>query len=112
MKVALAGTSENRISETHVGSELRTPRPDASSVYDLEVLISRLDEGETRGRAANLPLPGSRAATVREALQQVIEQARSLISESLAAERAIPWIDPPAVPEENESRFVVPLVMS
>lgn len=112
MKAGLATTSENLVSEQRAGTESRTLRPEASSVYDLEVLISRLDEGETRGRAANLPLPASRAATVREALQLVIEQARSLISESLASDHAIPWVDPPAKPEENESRFVVPLVMS
>lgn len=94
-----------------VTSEMRNPRPEPAAVYELEVLVCRLAEGETRGRAANLPLPESRADTVREVLQQVIEAARGMINECLARDHQIPWIDPPALPDENESRFVVPLVM-
>lgn len=93
-------------------SDMRNPRPEAAALYELEVLVCRLAEGETRGRAANLPLPESRAGTVREVLQAVIESARKMINECLARDNQIPWIDPPALPEENESRFVVPLTMS
>ena len=92
-------------------TEMRSPRPEAAAVYELEVLVCRVAEGETRGRAANLPLPESRAGTVREVLQIVIEAARGMINECLARDNQIPWIDPPALPEDNESRFVVPLVM-
>ena len=92
-------------------TEMRSPRPEAAAVYELEVLVCRVAEGETRGRAANLPLPESRAGTVREVLQSVIEAARGMINECLARDNQIPWIDPPALPEDNESRFVVPLVM-
>lgn len=92
-------------------SDMRNPRPEPAAMYELEVLVCRIAEGETRGRAANLPLPESRAGTVREVLQSVIEAARNMINECLARDNQIPWIDPPALPEENESRFVVPLVM-
>lgn len=92
-------------------SDMRSPRPEPSSVYELEVLVCRLAEGETRGRAANLPLPECRADTVREVLQNVIEAARSMINECLARDHQIPWLEPAALPEDNESRFVVPLQM-
>ncbi|MCC6509620.1 MAG: hypothetical protein IT423_10960 [Pirellulaceae bacterium] len=91
--------------------DMRNPRPEAVAVYELEVLICRIAEGETRGRAANLPLPESRGATVREVLQMVIQAARGMINECLARDSQIPWIEPAALAEENESRFVVPLVM-
>lgn len=101
---------ENRSVESAT-SEMRNPRPEASPVYELEVLVCRLGEGETRGRAANLPIPDIRAVTVREALQSVIDAARAMIHECLARDGQIPWIDPPALAEDSESRFVVPLVM-
>lgn len=92
-------------------SELRNPRPEPSAVYEVEVLVCRTAEGITRGRAANLPLAECRADTVREVLQNVVEAARGMINECLARDNQVPWIDPPALPDENESRFVVPLVM-
>lgn len=92
-------------------SEVKSPRPDAVGVYDLHVLISRIAVDETRARTANLPLPERRAATVREALQLVIDDARKLIHDSLSRDNHIPWIDPPALPEDSESRFVVPLTI-
>lgn len=92
-------------------SDMRSPRPEPISVVELEVLVCRMAEGITRGRAANLPLPECRADTVREVLQNVIEAAREMINECLARDRQIPWIVPPALPDENESRFVVPLQM-
>ncbi len=118
MKSGIGIATEQRNAETTARpraeatiSDMRNPRPEPSAVYELEVLVCRLAEGETRGRAANLPLPESRADTVREVLQSVIEAARGMINECLARDNQIPWIDPPALPEENESRFVVPLVM-
>jgi hypothetical protein len=97
--------------ESQTTPETHAAPPGASAVYDLEVLICRVGDGETRARAANLPLPESRCATVREALQTIIEAARQLIKASRAGDGAVPWIVPPALPEENESRFVVPLVV-
>ena len=91
--------------------EPRGPRAEPERVYDLSVLLSQVGERGSRARAANLPLPECRADTVREALQMVVEQAREMINECHARDRVIPWIDPPALPDENESRFVVPLVM-
>jgi hypothetical protein len=111
MKAGLAITADKPVAEKLLATDNRSPRPEASSVYDLSVFICLMGEGETRARAANLPLPEFRADTVREALQMVVEQARGLINECLARDRAIPWIDPPAIAEEKESRFVVPLVM-
>ena len=104
-------TAEERMADRPRSSELRSSRAEAANVFDLEVLISRMEEGETRARAANLTLPASRAATVREALQMVIEQARGIITQSLANATTIPWVDPPALPDDDESRFIVPLVM-
>jgi hypothetical protein len=92
-------------------TDVKTPRPDAASVYDLHVLVCRVTEGETRARSANLPLPEHRAATVREALQAVIEDARAMIGQCLSQDRPIPWLDSPQAAEENESRFVVPLTL-
>ncbi len=118
-EVRTAIASEQRTTEAatpmprpeSVLSDMRSPRPEPAAVYELEVLVCRLAEGDTRGRAANLPLPESRADTVREVLQNVIEAARGMINECLARDHQIPWIDPPALPEENESRFVVPLTL-
>lgn len=90
-------------------SELRSSRPDAAAVFDLEVLIKRHADGLTRGRAANLPIPEIQAATVREALQFLIERARALMNECLANGKAIPWVAPASAAAENESRFIVPL---
>lgn len=115
MKASLTVTAEKLtvdvVADRLLSGELRNSRAETSKVFDLEVLISRVEEGETRARAANLPLPDSQAETVREALQMVIEQARGVINQSLASGRQIPRVDPPAAPEENESRFVVPLVV-
>lgn len=117
MKTALVSrsqppvASDTVITESQLTHERPAAGPDASRVYDLEVLICRIGEGETRARAANLPLPESRSATVREALQTIIEAARQLIRDSTARDASVPWIVPPSRPEENESRFVVPLVV-
>lgn len=91
--------------------EVKSPRPEAATVYDLHVLVCRIAADETRARSANLPLPEQRATTVREALQLVIDEARTLINDCLARDRQIPWVDPPESPEESESRFVVPLYL-
>jgi hypothetical protein len=109
MKLGLAIKPEERNSEKHGVLDIRGPRPDASGAFDLEVLICRIDQGETRARAANLPLKDSRAATVREAMQMVIQQARELITDCAARDRDIPCVEPPVQAAENESRFVVPL---
>ncbi len=119
MKSGTAIATDQRSTETTVGqtrpesvtSDMRNPRPEPAAVYELEVLVCRLSEGDTRGRAANLPLPESRADTVREVLQNVVDAARAMINECLARDHQIPWIDPPALPEESESRFVVPLTL-
>lgn len=118
MKSALAAPSQQPpvasdtfAMESQITSETHAARADASRVYDLEVLICRIGDGETRARAANLPLPESRSATVRGALQRIIEGARQLINDCDAREDVVPWIAPPRLPEENESRFVVPLVV-
>lgn len=103
-------SSSTRIDSTT--TDMRNPRPEPAAMYELEVLVCRIAEGETRGRAANLPLPECRAGTVREVLQDLIEAARNMIGECLARDNQIPWIDPPALAEDNESRFVVPLAMS
>lgn len=91
--------------------EHRSPRTDETSVYNLLVLVRRSPEGSTWARAANLPIRDVQQSTVREALQAVVEQARSLIRECLAKDAQIPWIDPPSLPEDSESRFMVPLHM-
>lgn len=104
-------TSDDYTMESQLASESHDTQANASQVYDLEVLICRIGDGETRARAANLPLPESRSATVREALQTIIEAARQLINDCSAGNGSVPWIVPPTSPEENESRFVVPLVV-
>lgn len=109
MKMGLAIKPEERSSEKHGMLDVRSHRPDAAGAFDLEVLICRIDQGETRARAANLPLRESHAATVREAMQMVVQQARELITDCAARDRDIPCVDPPVQAADNESRFVVPL---
>jgi hypothetical protein len=92
-------------------AELRAPRIESGILFDLEVLICRVAEGASRGRAANLSIAEVRAATVRETLQLLIESARRVIRDSLARGDTIPQIEPPSQAEETESRFVVPLAM-
>lgn len=92
-------------------SGARGPRPEAASMFDLEVYISRTADGQTRGRAANLAVADIRAATVRETLQLLIDAARKVINESITRGAAIPRITPPNQPDDAESRFIVPLVM-
>lgn len=89
--------------------EHRSPRPDEAAVYNLMVLVRRSLDGATSARAANLPIPAVCEPTVREALQSVVEKARGMIRECLAKDNHIPWIDPPAPPEDAESRFMVPI---
>ncbi len=109
MNTSFANPVEAPTNKQSALDEHRMPRPDAASSYEIEVLICRLEEGDTRARAANLPIADVRADTVREALQVVIEKARTLINECLARDNHIPWLEPTASPEEGESRFVVPL---
>lgn len=110
MNAGLALPADNVSKDESLPVELRNPRPEAVHAYDVAVLICLMDEGESRARSANLPLPECRAASVREALQMIVEQARALINDCLARERSIPWLEPSVMPEDNESRFVVPVV--
>lgn len=88
------------------GSEL--PIPVATEAFSLTVLV-RTAGDLTTARAANLPVPVVEASTVREALSQIVQSAKQVIRENMAAGKQVPWIDPPEEPRETESRFMVPL---
>ncbi len=120
MKSGTAIATDQRSTETTVGqtrpesvtSDMRNPRPEPAAVYELEVLVCRLSEGDTRGRAAQLAAALSPAPTrCAKCFKTSVDAARAMINECLARDHQIPWIDPPALPEESESRFVVPLTL-
>lgn len=78
-------------------------------VYNLLVLVKQGKDGGTSARAANLLMDEVRADTVRGALASLVRSARRMISESLASDSQVGWIDPPLAAEECESSFMVPL---
>lgn len=78
-------------------------------VYNLTVLVLQLESGETRARAANLAMGEIQAGSIRSALSKVVAAAKVLIAERVAQDEMIPWVEPPLVAEELESRFMVPL---
>lgn len=84
-------------------------RPLVADVYNLTVLVHRFQDGGTSARSANLPLASVEAASVRDAMSQLVRSAKKLIHEHVSCDNSIPWIDPPEEPSESESRFMVPL---
>ncbi len=103
-------TSTNALVITEPTDVERTsPRAEPADVYNLMVLVRKWKEGGTSARAANLPLPEVQSETVREALASLVSQARTVISDCLAKDNQIPWIEPAIEPDECESRFMVPL---
>ncbi|MCR9295629.1 MAG: hypothetical protein NXI32_23165 [bacterium] len=80
----------------------------APQVFNLVVFVKAW-EGAVVARAANLAVPEVRAATMREALSGLVQNAKSLIEAKISQANTIPWTDPPSEPGETESRFVVPL---
>lgn len=92
-----------------LGREHTSPRPEVEETYTLIVLLRQWQGGGTAARVANLPIPEVQAATVREALSLLVAAAKELITENLARDNQIPWINPPATAEESESSVMVPL---
>ena len=76
-------------------------------VFSLTVLVTGKADGRSKARAANLPLKEVEAASVREALSRLVEEAKSFIGEHV--DSGIPWIDPPSPANDSESSFLVPL---
>lgn len=83
--------------------------PANSQVYNLTVLVLQTESGDMQARAANMELAQIEAASIRDALSQMVSAARRLIAEHLGNQSPIPWIDPPAEASESESSFMVPL---
>ncbi len=84
-------------------------RMTTAEVYNLTVFVQHFSEGGTLARAANLPLDRAQAATVRDALSQLVSAAKQLIADHVSQDRPIPWTDPPSEATDGESRFMVPL---
>ncbi len=80
----------------------------ANQAFNLVVLVKERHSG-TSARAANLAIPMVEAATVREALNALVQEAKKLIAQHLATGCEVPWIHPPDEAADSESRFLVPM---
>lgn len=86
-----------------VGLPVQTPK-----VFNLTVLVREVGGSTVSARAANLSLPDVSGSTIREVLSTIVTRAKQVIAENDDSS-TVPWVDPPATPLANETRFVVPL---
>jgi hypothetical protein len=86
-------------------------KPEAVQVYNLVALVeTSASNAAVRARAANINLDPVQASTIRDALNQLVLNAKAMLRNASAEpEASKPWIEPPLTPLESETRFVVPL---
>ena len=82
---------------------------DQAAVYNFVVLMQFSEDGNHCARSANLPLPDVWANDARDAMMELVRQAKELIKDCVARDRMIPWIEPPLSPSDTESRFLIPI---
>lgn len=89
------------------GDMSRLHAPDVP-VYNCVVIVSPRDaQGLVHARCATIAGINASGRSEREALSQVVTAFKATIARHLAADLAIPWIDPPEQPAAGEQqRFI------
>ena len=77
-------------------------------LFNLVVLV-RTQDKRVSARAANLAIPSTESSTIRDALSQLVTVAKTQLSQWVAQQESIPWIEPHEQANDSETRFVVPL---
>ncbi len=75
--------------------------------FSLVVYVTKCEE-ETEARAANLSGFSCRAADERAVLQELLSQVKQRVSECLAKQEPIGWLDPPLERQADEQQRVIP----
>jgi hypothetical protein len=78
-------------------------------VFNLEVLVFRVDEAFYRARLANLELEPALKSTPRDAIAAIVTSAKNKIRELVSRGEAVPWRTPSALPDVGETRMLVPM---
>ncbi len=79
----------------------------AVPVFSLIVYVARRGD-ETEARTANLAGFSCRAGDERAALQNLLPQVKAHVTECVAKQETIAWLDPPADREADEQQRVIP----
>ena len=75
--------------------------------FSLVVYVARRGE-QTEARAANLAGFSCRAGDERAALQKLLPQIKQRVSECLAKNEPVRWLDPPLERQADEQQRVIP----
>lgn len=75
--------------------------------FSLVVYVVRRGE-ETEARAANLAGFSCRAGNERAALQKLLPQIKQRVSECLAKNEPVLWLDPPLERQADEQQRIIP----
>ena len=75
--------------------------------FSLVVYVAKCGE-ETEARAANLSGFRCRAVDERAALQKLLSEVKQRVSECLAKQEPIAWLDPPIERQTDEQQRVIP----
>ena len=78
-------------------------------VFQCLVYLAREESGGVKARVANLPDIDCERATEREALALIVPLFKQRISDYLASEMPIPWIEPPESLEPGEQKRFIPV---
>ena len=73
------------------------------------VYVSKLDNGSTFARVANLEGISVTASSERESLSRLVPLFKKFVKEKLASGEVIPWLDPPPTPNVDEQRRFLPV---
>ena len=87
----------------------RHSKPADVPVFDCIVYVSPDADGGVRARVANLPGLECTAASEREALRKLVAAFKQRVSELTQSETPIPWIEPPAPAESEETQRFIPV---
>ncbi len=73
------------------------------------VYVSKLNDGNTLARVANLEGLSATASNERESLSRLVPLFKKFVKEKLEFGETIPWLDPPPAPNVDEQRRFLPV---
>lgn len=78
-------------------------------VFSCTVYVSKNDEGNVRGRVANLAGIDASGNSERDVLVKVSKEFKSRVLKMFEAGEEFPWIDPPMPKNESEQIRTIPM---
>lgn len=79
-------------------------------VFTCHVILSPADEnGQLKGRTANLPGITAVGAAERDVLRSILEQFKSSVQKYSAMQQPVPFVDPPERPGAGEVERFIPM---